>query len=183
MANNYKSANTYIRTLYAEGFSSLMISFYKTNLTFGFSPYSGKDNRGLCQYNNKIFLSTSVNYESSSFLYSVAISILNGNENQVESVLACNNNSTLVFEYKPDPNNQMNAYLTINKNNMTIPFKFSTNQYKVNENGQMVTKVIQSGLGVFAKTLEAYLMGIGADLHLSKLTEEELDNPPSTNRE
>jgi hypothetical protein len=40
------------------------------------------------------------------------------------------------------------------------------------ENGQMVTKVIQSGLGAFAKTLEGYLTGIGIDYHLNKM----LDN-------
>lgn len=70
----------------------------------------------------------------------------------------------------------MSAYLVIDKNGETILFRFGIHQYKVKQNGQMVTKVIQSGLGVFVKTLNAYLTGIGTDLHLNKLSEEEFDD-------
>lgn len=170
------STNLYVRALYSVGFSSLLMSFFKTNLVFRFIPYDGVDNKGLPKLNRTMFLSTSVNYDSAAFLYLAAMSILDGKEEEIEAVLQCSNNTTLLFEYKPDENNQMASYLVINKNNQTIPFRFLTHQFQVRENGRWVTKVVQSGLGVFAKVLNGYLTGIGADLHLSKLTEEELDN-------
>lgn len=170
------NSNTYIRTLYAPGFSFLMMSFFRTNLTLNFVPYLGKDNIGRSQYSKTEFLSTTVNYEGAAAIYLTAMPILDGNENQVELVLPCSNNATLIFEYKPDQNNQMSVNLFIKKNNKTIPFRFGTIQCLVKENGQMVTKIIQSGLGAFVKTLEAYLSAIGSDLHLNKLSEEEFNN-------
>lgn len=172
--------NTYIRTLYSPGFSLLTMSFFKTNLTLNFVPYLGKDNVGRSQYSKTQFLSTTVNYEGAAALYLAAMPILDGKESQMELVLPCSNNVTLILEYKPDQDNQMGTYLLINKNNKTILLRFGTMQCRVKENGQMVTKVIQSGVGAFVKILDAYLSGIGADLHLSKLTEEELDNPETS---
>lgn len=170
------NSNTYIRTLYSSGFSFLMMSFFKTNLTFNFAPYLGKDNVGRSQYSKTEFLSTTVNYEGAAALYMTAMPILEGNESQMELVLPCSNQATLIFEYKLDQNNQMSAYLLINKNNSTMTFRFGTMQYKVKENGQVITKVVQSGLGAFAETLDGYLTGIGADLHLNKFSKEDLDN-------
>jgi hypothetical protein len=46
----------------------------------------------------------------------------------------------------------------------------------------MVTKVIQSGLGAFVKTVEGYLTGIGTDLHLSKLLDG-LENSQDENQQ
>lgn len=172
--------NTYIRTLYAPGFSSLMLSFFRTNLTLNFAPYLGKDNVGLSQYSKTEFLSTTVNDEGAATLYLSAMPILDGNGSQMELVLPCSNNATLILKYKPDQNNQMSTYLLINKNNRTIPFRFGTMQCRIKENGQMVTKVIQSGLGAFVKILDAYWSGIGSDLHLNKLSEEELENQETT---
>lgn len=172
--------NTYIRSLYSPGFSSLTMSFFRTNLTLNFVPYLGKDNVGLSQYSKTEFLSTTVNYEGAVALYLSAMPILDGNGSQMELVLPCSNNATLILEYKPDQDNQMSIYLFINKNNRTIPLRFGTMQYRTKENGQMVTKVIQSGLGAFTKTLDAYLSGIGADLNLNKLSEEELENQETT---
>lgn len=98
----------------------------------------------------------------------------------MELVLPCGNNVALILECKPDQDNQMSTYLLISKNNRMIPLRFGTIQYRVKEHGQMVTKVIQSGLGGFVKTLEAYLTGIGANLHLNKLSEEEHENQETT---
>jgi hypothetical protein len=92
-------------------------------------------------------------------------------EKEIRAVLQCNK-ADLIFEYKPDRDSQMAAYLTIEKNNQSISFKFKTQQIQVQEHGQIVTRVIQSGLGAFAKTVEGYLTGIGADLHLSKLLDD-----------
>jgi hypothetical protein len=85
-------------------------------------------------------------------------------------VLACNK-AALIFECKPE-DNQMAAYLTIEKNGQSIPFKFKTQQVQFKENGQTITRVIQSGLGAFAKMIEGYLVATGSERHLSKL----LDN-------
>jgi len=168
-----KPVNTVIRFLYSPGYSSLRLSLYAYNLVFSFSPHIGKDNRGFDKYCTKRFSSTSVNYESASFFYQTAMSIITGENSNKEilAVLQCSNNTTLTFEYKPNQNNQMCAHLAIAKNNEVYHFLFPTHQYQVKENGQTVTKVIQSGLGVFAKTLDGYLTGIGADNHLSKLPE------------
>lgn len=171
---NGKLVNTYVRSLYSEGLSSIMISFFNTNLTLSFTPCIGKNHMGLDQYDFKKSLRTSINYEMVTFLYLVSKSIIDGKyaEQQVSAVLQCNNNTTLILEYKPDQYNQMDSYLTINKNNETISFKFKTHIYRVKENGQMITKIIQSGLGAFVKTLDGYLTGINADGHLNKIADD-----------
>ena len=174
---NNKSANTYIRTLYSPGFSCLTMSFWKLNLTLSFNPYIGIDNRGFSKYDLKTFLSTSVNYEGAAGLCFVASSIFMGKDAQKEIgfTLPCSNNATLKFEYKPDENNQMNAWLIINKNSQTMAFRFPIHEYKAKENGQIITKVVQTGLGSFVKLLDGYLLEIGGASHLSKLPDEVLD--------
>jgi hypothetical protein len=182
---NGKLVNTYIRTLYSEGLSSIMISFFNANLTFSFAPYMGKNHSGFDQFDTSKSLRTTVNYEMASFLYLVAMSVIDGQyaEQQISAVLQCNNNTTLIFEYKPDQYNQMGGYLTINKNNETISFKFRTHIYRVKENGgQFLTKIIQSGLSAFGKTLDGYLTGINADGHLNKLPED-LENLQNENQQ
>ena len=169
--------NTHLRYLYAPGFSSLRVTYYKTNLVFSFTPYAGKDYQGLDKYSTSKFLSTSVNYDGASFFYQVARQIIDGRTFEIMAKLSCLNNASLLLENKPDKNNQMSTYLSISKNNETIPFKFKVQEYQSRENGRMVTKVIQSGLGTFAMMLQGYLTGIGADLHLSKLSEEDIYNP------
>ena len=176
MYNNNKPPTTFIRNLYSPGFSSLTMSFFGTNLALSFNQYLGKDHRGIDQYCRKRFLSTSINYEGAALFILTAMSISDGidSEKQIQAVLPCNNNAALIFEYKPDQNNQWGAYLTINKNNDAITFRFKTHESKVRRNGEMVTEVIQSGVGAFAMTLEGYLKGIGAANHLTKLPEDEL---------
>ena len=65
----------------------------------------------------------------------------------------------------------MVAYLTIDKNNQSISFKYSDFQYQIKQNGQIVTKVIQAGVGVLAEVLHGYLSGIGTERHLVKLAD------------
>ena len=69
MYNDNKPTNLQIRTLYAPGFSSLMMSYFKTNLVLNFVPYIGKDNRGFDTYCKAKFLSTSINSEGVAFFY------------------------------------------------------------------------------------------------------------------
>ena len=93
-------------------------------------------------------------------------------ENETQAVVQCNNNTTIILDYKRDQNNQMTACLIINKNNQSYPFKFSTHTQQIKINGQFVTKVVQTQLFVFAKTIESYLLATAADRHLSKLPDE-----------
>jgi hypothetical protein len=167
---NKVNISTVIRSFYAPGYSSMTLTYFNTYLSLRFYQYDGKNDIGLSHYDLKNGMTATVNYEGASFLYLAAMSILEGrnSEKGMRAVLPCNK-AALIFEYKSDQDNQMAAYLTIEKNNQSILFKFKTHQVQDNENGQMITRVIQSGLGAFAMMLEGYLTGIGADLHLSKL--------------
>ena len=168
--------NTYIRSLYSPGYSSLLLSLYKTNLTLGFTPWVGRLN----QYEQKGFRSTSIDYEKAAALCLLAKPILEGNHNYpVYYAIPCNNDATLILELKQDRDGQMRSYLTLEKKREQITFQFSTQTYKVNENGKMVEKVIQAGLGVFILTLEAYLTGIDIGGHLSKQSANESGNTHS----
>ncbi len=164
--------NTYVRTFYSEGFSSLVMSHYNTNFSLCFNRWVEKDSRGMEVFDTTNGLSTTLNYEDASLLFQVAMSILNGEnaENEIKAVLQCNN-ATLTFDCKKEENNQMVAYLTIDKNNQSISFKFSDFQYQIKQNGQIVTKVIQAGVGALAEILHGYLSGIGTERHLVKLAD------------
>ena len=149
-----------------------MMSFYNTNLSLCFCRYIGKNNAGLSQYDTNNLVTTTINYEGASLLYQIAISILNGknSENEIKAVLQCNN-AALIFDYVSE-GSQMVAYLSIDKNNQSITFRFSTHTYQVKNDGQLITKVVQSALGAFAKTVEGYLTGVGADRHLAKMPDD-----------
>ena len=96
--------------------------------------------------------------------------ILDGqnSDEPIEVVLPCNNGTSLIFEYKPDQNNQMSAYLTINKNNETIRFRFKTTEYEETVNGQTVTKVMQTDLSIFTLILGCYLLGKAIIRHIDR---------------
>jgi hypothetical protein len=171
---NKGSADTFLRNFYEPGHSSITVGYLNWNLSLGFYQYSGKSNiDGFDRYDFRNGITTAVNCDDASYLYRVAMFILNdiNSEKEIRAVLECNN-AALIFEYKPDQNNQMASSLTIEKNNQSISFKFKTHPVQVRENGQMLTKVVQSGLVAFAKTIEGYLTGIGTDLHLSKLPDD-----------
>ena len=137
--NNQKSANTKIQTLYAPGFSYLAMSLYMTKFVFNFVPWLSQDNTGRSQYSKDIHLSTTITPEVVAYFYTQATSILDGTaEKEIEAVLPCKNDATLFFQYKPDENNQMSAYLTINKDNKTISFRFPTIEYE-----EMSTKAVR----------------------------------------
>ena len=174
---NDKPTNVQIRTLYAPGFSYLMLSYFKASLVLSFTPFIGKDNLGFSQYCKKTFLSTSVNPDGAAFFYMHASRILDCRHSweQVEVVLPCNNNTTLTFEYKRDENNQMSAFMTINKNSKAIRFRFPTKEYQENVDGQWVTNLMQTGLGTFALILGCYLAGKAANSYIDGLYNEALE--------
>ena len=152
--------STSIKTLYSKGYSALFISFYKANLSFRFMPFVPSPAKGNSPFNyhydNITAITTTVDYMGAAALWLVAKNILDGKEaaQRAKLTIQCLNNVSLVLERKPGQGGQMETTLTIIKNNITIPFKFNTHQAQVTENGQMFTKIIDSGLGAFALTVE-----------------------------
>lgn len=164
--------NTVIRSLYSPGFASMMLSFYRTNLAVAFTPWISKDKTGRDRYDTKKFVSTTINDESVASLYFLSKSILEGKQcNPLQYVIDCNN-AKLIFEYRPDPNNKMRAYLSIEKDKITIPFEFAVQQYKIKENGRMIIKEVPAGLEVFSQVMAAYLTAVGADRWLNNQQDE-----------
>ena len=114
--NIFMNNNVLIRNLYAPGFSFVTFSFYKTNLSISFTPWLGQNDVGISQYDTKNFLSTTINDESAASLYLLAKLILDGNQRTpLLYTIECNGQTKLTFEYRPDQNNQMRAYLSIEK--------------------------------------------------------------------
>jgi uncharacterized protein affecting Mg2+/Co2+ transport len=90
-------------------------------------------------------------------------------EKEIKVMVPCNN-ANLIFEYKREQDNQMAAYLVIEKNNQVIPFKFMTHTIQIrSKDGQVTTEVTQSGLHHLVKVLSGYLFCFDADLHVKKL--------------
>jgi hypothetical protein len=121
-------------------------------------------------YDFKNGIGTLVNTEGATFLLLAARTILLDKkaEKGMRAVLQYNE-TTLILECKPEENNQMAAYLTIEKNDESISFKFKTTPVQVQENGQTITEIIESSLEAFAKALEEYLARIEAELSPSKV--------------
>jgi hypothetical protein len=167
---------------YLEAFHAA--SFFKTNLSLRLIPFVSKDAKGHDRYDYKNGLTTTVNYEGAAALYIVSKWIFNDEikSREITLTIPSTSGATLTLDRRPHAINgqgeQMETFLSIAKNNVTLRFKFEKHQAKVEENGQMVVKCIESGLGAFAKTVERYLSGTGADRHLSKLPENfnELDD-------
>ena len=116
---------------------------------------------------------TTITYEGAAALYIVAHEILFKDASfEVVVTIPCAGGATLILERKPGQNGQLETFLVVTKNNEHIAFKFNTRQYKYLSKGQMVTEVLEMGLGVFYKTLDGYLSGINADGHLNKLGDD-----------
>ncbi len=176
MANNNQkqqtTTSTQIRNFYSDGMSYLNVSFFNTNLSFKFYPFIRKDDLGKSVYDLKNGINTTVNFEGAYLLWEVSKDIIDGKINELNLTISCAAGAILVLERKLGQNGEMETIFSISKNNMGIPFKFQTSKYQTKENGQVITKTIECGLGVFMKTIEGYLTGINADRHLDKLTDD-----------
>ena len=159
MAKYNGSENTYIKALYAPGFSSLTMSYFRIYLTLNFVPWLSTDSTGHSQYCKKTFLSTTLDYNWAAYFHGACMSILSdeGSTKSVEATLPCKNNAALTLLYRPGEDNQMTAYMVINKDNKTILFRFETRVKQEIVDGQMVTKVIQAGLETFSMVLKGYM--------------------------
>jgi hypothetical protein len=175
--------DTHMRDFYAPGYSYMTLSFFNWDLSLSFYRYSGKDEDGFHSYDFVNDLTITLDDERVSYLYQTAIFILNekdpGKEIKVEIPRY---NINLMLERKPDDDGQMAVFLTIEKNGQSISFRFKTRTFKVTENGQESTMVVQSGLMAFAKTLEAYLTGTSISYHLKKMLDI-IENPQDENQQ
>ena len=176
MSYTAKHKNTFIRNIYSTDASSLQLSFYSTYLNLGFTPAVGKDNKGFPIYDRKQFLSTSIDHEKDYMLYYAANQILFVNENQpLHLVFECQKQTVLHLDYSMK-NGQMVASLVIEKQNRYIPIEFKAHPIKFkNAQGLVCEKLIQSGLGNFMCVLEGYLRSAGADNHLNKFSDDDLE--------
>ena len=110
--NSDKPTNVQIKSLYSPGYSSLMMSYFRRYLTLDFALYTGKDDNGFDQYSREIRPSTSLDPDGAAFFYMQAYRILEGKvpeEQPIEVVLHCRNDTKLTFAYRPDENNQMGS--------------------------------------------------------------------------
>lgn len=170
--NTQPKTSTQIRNMYSDGMCYLNISFFNTNLSFKFYPFLSKDDIGRSSYDMNHGQNTTVNYEYAYALYKLSNDIIEGKVQECNLLIPCAGGASLTFERKLGQSGQYETLLTINKNNNIISYRFPTIIQQVKENGQPVTKVIETGLGVFMKTINGYLEGINADRHLDKFTEE-----------
>jgi hypothetical protein len=170
--------STMVRNFYSDGMSYINIKFYNTLLSFSFHPFVSKDATGRSVYDNQKSLMTTVNWESAFAIYMIAEDIIYGrNTSPCSIVIPCASDASLILERRIIPmlnttTPVMETIFSIKKNNEMIPFKFKTQQVQIIENGQSITKVVESGLGAFAKTIEGYLTGINSERHLNRLTDD-----------
>lgn len=169
-ANNRTATTTQIRNMYSEGMSYLNTSFFNNSLSLKFYPFQSRDNTGRSHYDMNNGQVTTINYDLTYALYSACKEILEGKADNLLLTLPCNG-ATLTLDHKSTPNS-IDTILSINKNNITIPFKFDTISEQITVNGNQQTKIIPAGLGAFKMTLEGFLTGINSDRHLDKLTED-----------
>lgn len=165
------STSTQIRNMYSDT-SYLNIKFYNTNLSFQFSPLMSTDNMGRANFDTKNAQMTTVNYENAYAIYKVCSDILAGKISETTLVIPCSGDASLTLHHGIGSDGRPESVFTIAKTGISIPFKFKIQEQIVVENGVSQTRIIHSGLGAFAKTVEGYLTGINADRHLDKLTEE-----------
>lgn len=170
--NTQTKTSTQIRNMYSDGMAYLNISFFNTNLSFKFYPFLSKDDVGRSSYDMNHPQNTTVNYEAAYALYQMSKDIIDNKVQECNMVIPCAGGASLTLERKMSQMGQLETILSINKNNTIISFKFQTFIQQVKENGQVTTKIIESGLGVFMKTINGYLEGINSDRHLDKLTDD-----------
>lgn len=166
------NTTTQIRNLYSDGMSYMNIKFFNTNLSFSLYPFISKDNLGKSSYDMKNGQVTTVNFEGAAALELTIEDIINGKIQECNLPIPCAGGASLNLERKLGQNGTMETIFSISKNGVTIPFKFQTMTIQVKENGQIVTKIVESGLKSFLSIVKGYSTGINADRHLDKLTED-----------
>lgn len=153
------STNTYIKRSYSQGTACIAYSFYKTNLSLRFTPWVGKSDFDLSEYDKTRSIYTTISDENASALYYLAKRIVDGKvKKPIQFEIPCNNDVSIIFDYYPE-----RATLMVEKQGERILFEFVTHRYKERDNGKIEGKTIHSGLIAFMKILEAYLTAISSD--------------------
>jgi len=163
----YTKHSTFIRNMYSKGYSSILISYFKFNLSLLFFPYEGTDQNGRSMYSKKGIVTT-IGYEMAAGLWKAFHDILYDSLEALHLVIPCAGGTILTLEMKAPGE----IFLAINKNNQTITFKFASTIAKEKVNGIEVTKIIESGLGAFMKLLDGYLTETGGSTHLNKIGDD-----------
>ena len=131
-------------------------------------------------------LLTTITFDGAFSLYKASKDIIDEKVKTVNLVIPCNGASLTLKRELNNMTNQYETMLIINKNNKNIAFKFQTLPVQVtDDSGAQKTKIIESGLGAFMKTIEGYLTGINSERHLNKLTEDfaaQQSQKPQNNR-
>lgn len=169
---NRMSTSTFIRNFYSDGMSCLNMSFYNTSLSMKFEPFMAKNNYGRSTYDTKNTIATSIGYEAASMFVDLADDIIAGKIQGCDIPIECAPGAALKLHRGVGQDGKPETIISITRNNTTIPFKFNTVQCTAVENGQQVTKIIETGLLAVKKTVEGYLNGINSDRHLDKMTDE-----------
>ena len=161
MYNNKNSKNKHITTMKSE-YSCMVMSYFREFLTLKFNPRID-DEHGFPKYNMGTYLSTTFDIDGARYFYQIAKPIIDGSaaDKPERTIIPCKRDAELIFEYKPESDGQMRAFLTINKDNLSIPFLFSIHQYD------------QQGLATFTKVLYGYLEKWEATQGLEKLPDFE----------
>lgn len=171
MDNNFKQVTTQIRNFYSDS-CYMNMSFFNTNLSFRFYPaMPQKDSMGRNSYDMKNGLTTTIDAEYAYALFKTIDDVLTNKVQECVLNIPCAGNATLSFKREQVPTGEIASFLVINKNNMTLAYRFPVTTITVKENGVVVNKTIESSLGAVQKTIDGYLTGINADRHLDKLTE------------
>lgn len=162
---------TQIRNFYSDGMCYLNTKFYNVKLSFQFYPFLKKDETGKSSYDMNNSQTTTIDFEGAAALYDTINKIISGKITECNLVIPCNG-ASLELSRTLGAMGTYDTIFKIKKNNTEIPFKFKVDVITVKENGQPVTRNIESGLIAFNKTIEGYLTGINSDRHLDKLTDE-----------
>ena len=189
MLEKRKIPHTNLRVLTSDSSSTaLNLALYGRNFSLRIDPILGKDERGRPRIGYPNGLTTTVDYEGAAGLYLVGEDIVNNKygTNPIILEIPCKAGAMLLLERRLASNNkeqgELESVLSISKNGKTLSFKFCTMEYKVKEGEQMVTKVCETGLGVFIMTIGSYLSATGIQNHLNKLPEN-FDEPGAEEEE
>lgn len=168
-----KATSTMIRNIYSPDIALLQLKYYNTSISFEFRRFLSKDGTGKSTY-DKAGVWTAIGWEPAYSIFALCHDICIGKEAAQGCLLTIPGaqNATLTLERKAAADGKMETWFSINKDNNIIQFKFQTRPYQVMENGQMVTKVREEGLGVFGDILHSYLTGTNSDRHLDKMTDD-----------
>ena len=164
--NDYDRHSTFLRNLYSPGFSCILMSYYKTYLSLIFRPFERTDPQTGKDTYSKLGLITTLHFIDVYGLWQACYNMIHKNVQTLTYTIRCAYGAKLTLEKKAPGE----IFITLSKNNESVSHKFPSSTAKMKEKGGVETvEVIETGLGVFMKTVGSYLSHINADAHLNKL--------------